>query len=276
MNFSMQDSFNLGWKLAAVLRGQCAPALLATYTAERQPAAQELIDFDREWAKMFSDRAKQGDASEAEGVDPKAFQRYFERHARFTAGMGTHYRPSILCGEATHQQLATGFVIGERFHSAPVLRVADARPLQLGHCGKADGRWRLYAFADASGERLHALCDFLAEAPTSPLRRYTPAGRDIDAVFDLRAVFPQSHREIAIETLPALLLPRKGRLGLRDYEKVFAPDPKAGPDVYEQRGIDRSVGALVVVRPDQYVAHVLPLDAHTALAGFFDAFMLSQ
>jgi phenol 2-monooxygenase len=40
------------------------------------------------------------------------------------------------------------------------------------------------------------------------------------------------------------------------------------------RGIDRKRGAVVVVRPDQYVAHVLPLDAHDKLAAFFQGFML--
>ena len=279
MNFSMQDTFNLGWKLAAVLRGQCAPALLHTYSAERQVVAQELIDFDREWAKMFSDRAKHGaDGGEVDGVDPKAFQQYFERHARFTAGMGTHYRPSVICGEATHQALASGFVIGTRFHSAPVLRITDARPVQLGHAGKADGRWRLYAFAgrgDASNDAagLRALCRFLAESAESPVRRHTRAGQDVDAVFDLRAIFQQGHRELAIESMPALLLPAKGRLGLLDYEKVFCPDPRSGADIFDLRGIDRTQGALVVVRPDQYIAHVLPLDAHAALAAFFAGFM---
>lgn len=278
MNFSMQDAFNLGWKLAAVLRGQCVPELLRSYSAERQPAAQALIDFDREWAKMFSDRARLGDGEQSGGVDPKAFQQYFERHARFTAGMGTHYRPSLICGEATHQGLATGFVIGTRFHSAPVLRVADARPVQLGHAGKADGRWRLYAFAGANdhvdaGAGLRALCRFLEESPDSPVRKYTRPGQDLDAVFDLRAVFQQSHRDLAIESMPALLLPRKGRHGLHDYEKVFCPDPKNGPDIFDLRGIDRARGALVVVRPDQYIAHVLPLDAHAALAAFFAGFM---
>jgi 3-hydroxybenzoate 4-monooxygenase len=279
MNFSMQDSFNLGWKLAAVLRKQCAPELLHSYSAERQVVAQELIDFDHEWAKMFSDRPRQGGSGQSDGVDPKEFQRYFEQHARFTAGMGTHYRPSVICGEATHQHLATGFVIGTRFHSAPVLRIADARPVQLGHCGKADGRWRLYAFAGAHDYAdakvgVGALCRFLAESPESPIRKYTRAGQDIDAVFDLRAIFPQGHRELAIESMPALLLPKKGRYGLHDYEKVFCPDPKHGPDIFDLRGIDRRQGALVVVRPDQYVAHVLPLDAHRALAGFFAGFML--
>ena len=92
-------------------------------------------------------------------------------------------------------------------------------------------------------------------------------------MFDLRAIFQQGHRELDIQSMPALLLPRKGRHGLRDYEKIFAPDLKSGPDIFDLRGIDRASGALVVVRPDQYVAHVLPLDAHEALAAFFGGFM---
>jgi phenol 2-monooxygenase (NADPH) len=42
------------------------------------------------------------------------------------------------------------------------------------------------------------------------------------------------------------------------------------------RGIDRQHGCLVVVRPDQYIAHILPLDATDALAVFFGGFMLEN
>ena len=54
MNVSMADAWNLGWKLAAVLRGTARPELLHTYSDERQAVAKELIDFDREFAKLFS------------------------------------------------------------------------------------------------------------------------------------------------------------------------------------------------------------------------------
>ena len=74
--------------------------------------------------------------------------------------------------------------------------------------------------------------------------------------------------------MPSLLLPRKGRYGLRDYEKMFCPDSQTGQDIFDLRGIDREQGCIVIVRPDQYVAHILPLDAHDELAGFFDGFML--
>ena len=73
--------------------------------------------------------------------------------------------------------------------------------------------------------------------------------------------------------MPSLLLPRKGRYGLRGYEKIFCADLKSGNDIFTMRGIDREAGCIVVVRPDQYVAHVLPLDGLAALAALFDGFM---
>jgi phenol 2-monooxygenase len=74
--------------------------------------------------------------------------------------------------------------------------------------------------------------------------------------------------------MPQFLLPGKGRYGLRDYEKMFCPDLKSDNDIFDMRGIDRAQGCMVIVRPDQYVAHVLPLDAYAELAAFFDGFML--
>ncbi|MBR0844386.1 FAD-binding monooxygenase [Bradyrhizobium liaoningense] len=273
MNVSMQDAFNLGWKLAAVLRKQCAPSLLHSYSAERQAVAKELIDFDREWAGILASAAKAG------GADAARTQDYFVRHGRYTAGTATHYRPSILTGAASHRHLAEGFVIGKRFHSAPVIRLADAKPVHLGHAAQADGRFRLYAFSRAedpaaAGSAIRALCNFLTEARESPVRRYTPASADIDSVIDLRAVFQQDHRALGVEAMPSLLLPRKGRYGLIDYEKMFCPDLKSGDDVFAMRGVDRKAGCIVVVRPDQYVATVLPLDDFAGLTAFFDGFML--
>jgi phenol 2-monooxygenase len=46
-------------------------------------------------------------------------------------------------------------------------------------------------------------------------------------------------------------------------------------DIFDMRGIDRAQGCMVVVRPDQYVAHVLPLDAYAALSQFFAGILKS-
>ncbi len=278
MNVSMQDAFNLGWKLAAVLRGQCAPEFLHTYSAERHAIAKELIDFDREWAKMISAPLKTPGDPSSKGVDPEEVRGYFVKHGRYTAGTATRYAPSIITGQKTHQNLAKGFEIGSRFHSAPVIRLADAKEMSLGHAAKADGRWRIYAFADRSdpasaSSRIRTLSNFLMEAADSPLRRWTKRDQDIDAVIDVRAVFQQNHRDLNAGEMPALLLPAKGRLGLRDYEKMFCPDLKSGRDIFDMRGIDRERGCVVIVRPDQYVAHVLPLDDHAGIRDFFAKFM---
>jgi phenol 2-monooxygenase len=277
MNVSMQDAYNLGWKLAAVLEGRAKPDLLRTYSAERHAVAQRLIDFDKEWSKIMASPPKDPDHPELGGVDPAELQGYFVMSGRYTAGVATQYPPATyLTAEATHQALANGFTVGTRFHSAPVVRLSDAKPVQLGHAARADGAWRLYAFADASGERLRRLMDQLAHSERSPVRRFTPPGADIDSVIDVRAVFQHGHRELKVEELPPMLLPRKGRFGLIDYEKAYTPDLKNGPDIFDLRGIDRAHGAMVVVRPDQYVANVLPLDAFDALADFFGQFLLDQ
>ncbi|SFR45323.1 FAD-dependent monooxygenase [Litoreibacter janthinus] len=273
MNVSMADTFNLGWKLASVLRGQASPALLHTYSEERRAKAKELIDFDRDMARLFS--AKPKNASEA-----AQFQGYFKKHGRYTAGVETLYDPSMITVAGDGQALATGLKTGMRLHSAPVIRAGDGKSMHLGHTLKADGRWRLIAFANdtdagQTGAPIDGLCSYLARAPDSPLVRYTPKGADIDSVIDLRVVFQTNHRDLKIETLPSLLLPTKGRYGLVDYEKVFCPDLKNGPDIFNRRGIDRKNGALLVVRPDQFIAKVQTLSDFTGLAQFFDGFMTS-
>jgi len=279
MNVSMQDAFNLGWKLAAVLQGRAPPHLLRTYSEERHAVAKELIEFDHRFSRMFSSRPKGPLAGGDDAVDPTEFQEYFVRQGRFTAGTATRYGASVIRGDLSSQDLAKGFPVGMRFHSAPVIRLSDAKPVHLGHVVRADGRWRLFAFNDASSptaasSRLWELCDFLERSPDSPIHQHTPTGSDIDSVIEVIAVCQQAHGELSVEGMSSLLLPRKGRYGLIDYEKVYCADARGGCDIFDWRGIDRKRGALVVVRPDQYVSHVLPLDAHDRLATVFQQFLL--
>lgn len=44
MNTGIQDAFNLGWKLAAVIKGQLHPDLLVTYASERMPVARDVLN----------------------------------------------------------------------------------------------------------------------------------------------------------------------------------------------------------------------------------------
>jgi phenol 2-monooxygenase len=87
------------------------------------------------------------------------------------------------------------------------------------------------------------------------------------------AIFQQDHCELAIEAMPGLLLPRKGRLGLRDYEKMFCPDLKKRRHLRprRRRPNKRAHGRRAT---GQYVAHVLTLYAFAELGSFFEGFML--
>ncbi|WP_426738637.1 FAD-binding monooxygenase [Plantibacter sp. 2H11-2] len=268
MNVSMQDGFNLAWKLGHVLEGRSPESLLATYSAERQVVAQDLIDFDREWSTLMAKRPE-------EFADPSELADFYVRTAEFPAGFMTEYSPSAIVGEATHQHLASGFPIGKRFKSALTSRVADANHIHLGHHATADGRWRIYVFADAASPasgRSAELAAWLQDDPESPLRA-VPDGVRADDWFDVKIVYQQRHTDIDLGTVPPVFLPRVGPFDLIDYEKVYARHPDV--DIFAGRGVDRA-GAVVVVRPDQYVAHVLPFTATAELAAFFDGAMGRQ
>ncbi len=278
MNVSMQDGFNLGWKLGHVLEGRGPESLLSTYSAERQVIAKNLIDFDKEWSTLMAKRPEEFDS-------PSELEDFYVSTAEFPAGFMTQYAPSMLIAAPAHQDLATGFTIGKRFKSAPVVRVCDANPVHLGHHATADGRWRIYVFADAAapdagqqsaGQQITAspaaeFAEWIAGAPDSPLAA-TPVGADRDAWFDVKVIYQQDHTGIDIGAVPAAFKPQVGPFQLTDYEKVYAADPAA--DIFELRGIDRG-GVVVVVRPDQYVANVLPLTATGELGAFFGPILQS-
>jgi hypothetical protein len=107
LNTSIQDAYNLGWKLAAVLSG--APdALLATYEEERRPIAAEMLG-------LASQLLKQG----APGVSSRG---------REVHQLDLGYRKSSLALERPER--AAGIAAGDRAPDAPV-RGAAGQPTRL-------------------------------------------------------------------------------------------------------------------------------------------------
>ncbi len=266
MNVSMQDGWNLGWKLGYVLEGRSPESLLKTYSDERWVTSKNLIDFDHQWSTLMAKKPE-------EFASPDEVAEFYVQTAEFPAGFMTQYTDSILVGTDAHQELASGFAIGKRFKSVLTTRVADAVDVHLGHHHRADGRFRIYAFADVDGTRLDEWAKWMLEAAESPLARFTPKGADLDSVFDVKAVFQQHHHEVDIARVSRLFLPASGPFGLTDYEKIYAAHPD--DDIFEARGVSRD-GVIVVVRPDQYVSTVLPLTATDELAEFLSGTFLPQ
>ena len=275
MNVSMQDTFNLGWKLVHVLQGRADARLLRSYTKERLTEAKRLVETDHKWSRVMSAPTTQ---AERDGTEEPRIIRQFKENLEFTGGTAVKYDTSYLFAAGTYQALAVGEQIGRRFHSAPVVRLSDVKQMQLGHVAQADARWRIYAFADQTDSGLaeaaiYKLANWLETHSNSPIVKHKRKGEDIDAVIDFRVVFQQTFDQLAYGKMSSLLKPKTGQLGLQDHEKVFCVDHKGLGDIFDMRGINRSAGCMVVVRPDQYVANVLPLNAFDELSAYFAVFM---
>ncbi|AKK04210.1 FAD-binding monooxygenase [Corynebacterium epidermidicanis] len=258
MNVSMQDGFNIAWKLGAVLSGQSPSELLKTYSAERQVVAQNLIDFDKEWSTLMAKPAE-------EFEDPKFLEEFYVKTAEFPAGFMTQYTDSLITFGESRQELATGYPLGKRFKSELVSRVSDGNPIHLGHQATADGRWRVYVFADAAGQKINDWAAWWSDSDNSP-QRHTPAG-DTDALFDVRVIYPRPHAEISIPEVPSAFKPVVGAFDIEYWEKVYGVSEKH--NIFADRGIGAK-GAVVVVRPDQYVAGIFGLNETEALAEFMN------
>jgi phenol 2-monooxygenase len=143
MNLSLQDGYNIGWKLAYVLRGLASPDLLKTYNLEREKTARDLIDFDRELTNMLKGAKDKGITDAA-----KTFSEHFTKSLRYTAGLTTTYEDSCITNATgSKTALAKNVTVGMRLPSAQVVRLSDAKAVQLAKLLQCNGRWRVVVFA---------------------------------------------------------------------------------------------------------------------------------
>ncbi len=116
-NTSMQDSYNLAWKLALVLRGQAGEGLLDTYDAERQPVGRQIVDRAnqsvREMGGWFATLGLRPDMS-AEEADARLAELY--------GPDGESQRAALLAAlDLTNAQFnAHGIELGQRYRSRAV------------------------------------------------------------------------------------------------------------------------------------------------------------
>lgn len=156
MNVSLQDGYNIGWKLGEVLTGLAVPEILKTYVLEREKVAIDLINFDRYFSKLFSS------SSSGKKATPAEFQEGFTKSGKYTAGLTAKYDVSPITAALELTQLASNVVVGMRLPSAQIVRFCDSKPMQLMQSLKSDGRWRVIVFGGdlsvpASQEKLNAV-----------------------------------------------------------------------------------------------------------------------
>jgi 2-polyprenyl-6-methoxyphenol hydroxylase-like FAD-dependent oxidoreductase len=134
LNTGVQDAYNLGWKLAAVLTG--APAeLLDTYEAERRPVAEDVLGL----STRLMDKHRDGDADA-------------HRRGPATRQLGIGYRGGPLSSDhRDHRAAPDGLRAGDRAPDAPVLG-QDGEPVRLFEL-LAGTEWTLIGDATVAGAR---------------------------------------------------------------------------------------------------------------------------
>ncbi|KAH7036281.1 phenol hydroxylase [Macrophomina phaseolina] len=305
MNVSMADAYNLGWKIASVVKGRSPRSILKTYQSERRRIAQDLIDFDHKFSRLFSGRPAK-DILDTEGISMDEFKQTFRKAHMFTSGLSVDYGASMLvakAGSSTEQgdgtdvsaatnagsakqvvgkqHLATNVPLGKRFPSFKVLNQTDARPWHLAERLPSDGRWRIVLFAGnvlapAQQERIQKFCAAL-DAPGSWLHRVTPAGGKIDSVVEILTVHSAPRWDVELlRDFPTLLHPFDEKRGW-DYMKVYVDDEsyhEGHSHAYENYGVNAEKGCVVALRPDQYVGWIGELEDIDDLAAYFGGFLL--
>ena len=199
MNVSMQDAFNLGWKLAAVLEGRSPESLLHTYSAERQAIAQELIDFDKEWSAIVA-APPQGPGEPVSRrrrpaeLQDTSYSRVGSQPGRHPLHALAADRPSDTSGPGSgvHNRHAVSLGVGDTTCRRQARATWTCRT----------GGWPLAAVCLRRSGRSRRSNVTSAR----PLRTLRTRGRlagpaihtdatDIDGVFDVRAVLQQYHRD---------------------------------------------------------------------------------
>ncbi|KAG9313142.1 putative monooxygenase [Chiua virens] len=271
MNASMNDTHNLAWKLAQVLKGWSSPSLLMTYEHERRKYAQDLIDFDKKVAAFLSKRPPVNGGGAPPGPGGPAFAAK-KVYAGFVTGIGVRYSSSAIV-DLKPQVYAKNIVVGERMLPQAFVCAADIRPVDIHDMLPADLRFKVLFFVGHLTETKVSELDTLAEElskPTSFLHKYSADG-NISTVFDIITITSGTKETINYLTVPAIFRPHWSKVLLDDADVTGSQ----GGDGYEKLGIDPDQITIVVVRPDGYVGIIVPSSAVGDLENYFGSFMIS-
>ena len=306
MNISMQDSYNLGWKLGLVIRGIAKPSLLKTYESERRPFAKELIEFDKTWSGLLSKPPPKAGPSQT-GVANHDFIEAFRKQRLFTTGVAVDYGPSCLiakphdekasigasCELKSHQSelrieskqhLATNVPLGQRFPSFRVINHCSAQSWHLGALLKSDGHFHILLFAgDVSiPEQMQRVREFamaVAEMST-PLVQNGSRGAGQKTGYHIAKILTihsGGRQVVNFFGFPDLLRPFDEEYGW-DYDRIYADELSyhdGHGNAYGNYGIE-SRGCVIVVRPDQHVAWIGDLEDTDSLENYFKGFLVGS
>ncbi|PVH82377.1 phenol monooxygenase [Cadophora sp. DSE1049] len=239
MNVSIQDSYNLAWKLAYTIFGlaENGTKLLGSYEEERLPNARNLIDFDK--------RMNQGILTEDKMAEMK----------QFSTGCGIEYgeglgisRAGMIDEKWSSQDYLNGVVFpGRRLMNCKVKRFANGTPRDIHDELGAEGKFGILLLAaDDFGNR-DSRSTKIAETLCSQVLGKYPSG-----LLQPIIVLPNEASKFEWTDLPSCIK-----------EEAEMSLFLASEDVYRIYGIPCqgvAAGKLILVRPDGIVGLMTDLE----------------
>jgi len=238
--------------------------LLKTYEYERRKYAQDLINFDKKFAKLFSGKPRTKECQD--GVSHEEFLKAFQTFGEFTSGTGICYSESTITNQQ-YQGAAKNLTIGQRLLPQIFLRAADGRPVEIQDFVPSDSRFKILVFTGNSSDptqlqKVQGMSQDL-ENVLSKLSTYR-----ISLFFDLIAISSATKAAVRYNDLPKFLWSHWSKVLIDDKDVKGVQ----GGDGYKNYGVSPD-GAIIVVRPDGYVGMVAPLDQVTEIEKYFSEFM---
>ncbi|KAL9085053.1 MAG: hypothetical protein Q9165_007794 [Trypethelium subeluteriae] len=305
MNTAFLDAQNLAWKIHAVESGFAQRSILKSYESERKAIAENLLNFDAAYAKLFSQRLPSaGEVKTANADSPteeNQFVQTFKASCEFTSGYGVAYNENIFNWSPSHParsdlflseaQGTTKLRTGRILSNANVTRVADANVVHLEQEIPLNGSFRIYVFGGKPSLNMQAINDFASNL-TKPGSFYTAyLYKDLEAIsyhekhnphstfFTLATVLNARRPDIEPEKLlPHVLARYRTHIYADDIWDANQPEAKAA--AHAKMGFDQDKGAVVIVRPDGYVGCVIRLiegsGSVDALNDYFGSFVAKQ
>ncbi|WP_432167880.1 FAD-dependent oxidoreductase [Streptomyces sp. bgisy031] len=127
-NTSVQDAYNLVWKLAAVLKGQAGPALLDTYSTERAPVAERIVQRANRSSREFVDIFKALGVLDAT-TEAEMTAAIEERKANTPEGAAKRAALVRAMDLKNYEFNAHGVELGQFYTSSAILSDGGTRPV---------------------------------------------------------------------------------------------------------------------------------------------------
>ncbi|KAF2202744.1 hypothetical protein GQ43DRAFT_470638 [Delitschia confertaspora ATCC 74209] len=298
MNTAFLDAVNLAWKIHHVESGFSPRSILKTYESERKLIAENLLNFDAKYAKLFSTRLPS--AGEVAGAtqanqmpaEENEFIKTFKASCEFTSGYGVAYNANTLNWSSAHPAQHPLFLsagngttlrTGRILLPATVTRVCDANVVHLEQEIPLNGSYRFYLFAGEPEATKNAVKDLAAHMgkKSSFYGTFLHKNEDVDRYHErhnphtqflsICTIFNAPRSQISIaKQLPSVFARYNDHVYADDVWDQRVPDAKAA--AHAKMGLDERKGGIVVVRPDGYVGCVVRLEEGNGTGEALDAY----